>query len=409
MKILFVPLSENAIAHTIRSLNIAISAKSRGHTIMFAADKIVADVITSLGFDIFRYGFETSLSIGSDDYYLELRKYEIEAAQEFNPDIVVNDPLFAGYFIYQALGIPYINITNAALLPCYAGRYGYGPQKDARQDDNIYGCYYPEKIIFPRLQRTAKLLGIVPPKTYDQLLSSCTKIFIPSIQEFDPIRLDMPMANLCEYSGPLLMELFKQEDESLEKFMEENSRFAYITFGGSVFNADYYNLAIEAVIKKGYAAVVSLGSRTSLQQIDSAFVANEKVFITKYVPGQRVCAKAVFVVHSGGHETFMQCLSVEAPSITISYNIDQFNFAEAGESLGVSISMRKPPLSPSTPADFQTLISRSSLKTLEDCIVRIEKNYLSIKNLLRKFGQEVNIEGESSSLRIIKFLEQMFA
>lgn len=408
MKILFVPLSENSIAHTIRCIIVAQIARQRKHEILFAADRKVKDLIISFGFKIYQHGFSMKNCKNKKDYYYNLRKYEINAAKKFKADIVINDPLFAGYFINMALGTPFINICNSTLLPCYAGNYGYGPSKRSSRESNFFGYYYPKKNIFNNLKITAKKLGLEQPKKYDEFFLKSSKIFIPSFNFFDPIRQSDPIAKKCQYSGPLTTKLISKNSKKLEKFIEKNKKIIYVSFGGSVFDKNYYNIAILAALKRGYSVIVSLGPNIKFDIINKKLTENKNVYITKYVSGTYVSKMAKIIIHSGGHGTFLNCLQTCKPSITIPYNIDQSTFSETGKKLGISLNMAKTPRNNKKIENFKTNITNNSIKALEKKIAYTEKHYIEICKKIKKFSKLINSEkSKKSALLIIKFCEQL--
>lgn len=409
MKILFVPLSENAIAHTLRCISVAQIACQRKHEILFAADEKVKDLITSFGFKLYQKGFSIKNYKNSEEYYYNLRKYEINAAKNFKADIVINDPLFAGYFINKALGIPFINICNSTLLPCYAGDYGYGPNKKSSRKLNFFGYDYPKKFIFNNLKITASKLKLDQPKKYDDLFLESSQIFIPSFDFLDPVRQSDPIARKCQYSGPLTFQLVNKISRKLKEFIKKNKKIIYITFGGSVFNKDYYNVSILAALKKNYSVVVSLGPSIKLSAIHKQLTKNKKVYIAKYVPGLYVSKIAKIIIHSGGHGTFLHCFQTNTPSITVPYNIDQATFSETGKKLGVSLSISKIFNKTKKVENFKTKINIYSTKHLEDKIDYIEKHYSKFEKQLKKFLKYMNSKKtEKSALIIIKFCEQLF-
>lgn len=408
MKILFVPLSDSSIAHTIRCLSVAQIAHQRKHEILFAADKKVKDLILSFGFKIYQQGFSIKNNKNQKEYYYNLRKYEINAAKAFKADIIINDPLFAGYFIYKAIKTPFINICNSTLLPCYAGNYGYGPSKRPSRKLNFFGYYYPKKVIFNNLKITANKLGVEQPKKYDDLFLESSKIFIPSFNFLDPVIQSDPIAKKCQYSGSLTIEATNKITKNLKEFIKKNKKIIYISFGGSVFDKNYYNVSISATLEKEYSAIVSLGPNIQLNEIDKKLTKNKNVYIAKYVPGLYISKIAKIIIHSGGHGTFLHCLQAKKPSITMPYNIDQSTFSETGKKLGISLSFSKNLNKTKKIENFKIKINSSSVKDLKNKISYIEKHSLKFKKKLEKFSKRINSgKTKKSALSIIKFCEQL--
>lgn len=408
MKILFVPLSENSIAHTIRCISVAQEASKRKHEVLFAADKKVKDLIISFGFQIYKQGFSIKNYKNQEEYYYNLRKYEIDAAKNFKANVVINDPLFAGYFINMALGTPFVNICNSTLLPCYAGNYGFGPNKNSSRKLNFFGYSYPKKIIFRNLKITADKLKLRPPKKYDDFFLKSSKIFIPSFDFLDPIRQSDPIAKKCQYSGPLSAKLMNTISEKLKKFIKKNKKIIYVSFGGSVFDKNYYNIAIATAFKKKYSVIVSLGPNIKLNNIDKKIRKNKNVYIAKYVPGLYVSRAAKIIIHSGGHGTFLNCLQANKPSITMPYNIDQSTFSETGRKLGISLSMAGNLNKIKKLENFKININDSSSNLLENKINYIEKHYSEMNKILKKFSKYINPgKSKKSAISIIKFCEQL--
>ncbi len=399
------PLSENALAHTMRCMAVARAAEKRGHKTAFAADRKVADLIVRNGFELFEGGFESAKSLSDPEFYVELRRYEIRAAEKFAPDYVVNDPMFSGCFINQALGIPYVFLTNATLLPCYGGAYGVGPDAKASRMDNYFGYIYPRDVIFPRLKKTAKSLGIGFPESYDELFDKADKIFIPSVSLIDPVRAEDALAAKCVHIGSLAADMEAGHSQGLDDFVRENPLFIYISFGGSVGDAGYYNAAIASVLSAGYAAVVSLGPQVQRHWIDKPLAGDSRVYIAKYLPGLAVSKKAKMVIHSGGHGTLMHCLEAEVPSITVPNNIDQFTFSETARQQGCSLTYCDAS-GDIARADFRTVIDERSTAALSSLIAQIDRDYAGFKRSIGNVAAELNGDKpEKSAEIIVSFLE----
>jgi UDP:flavonoid glycosyltransferase YjiC (YdhE family) len=250
-------------------------------------------------------------------------------------------------------------------------------------------------------------MNIIPPKIYDDLFSFYSKIFIPSLVDIDPILNNDILSKRCKYVGPISMEMVNGNtvDGGLKKFILKYPNFIYITFGGSVFNVEYYISSIKAALKKGYAVIVTTGPHIDPDHIVNKFK-SDKIFIKKYLNGNYITKKAKIVIHSGGHGTLMQCVLAKTPSITISYNIDQFTFAETAKKIGLSIPLISPKNNIKKINEFETPTNKYTYKVIVERINFIEDNYDLFKNKINKLSTKTKrLLKKHGSREIIDFIE----
>lgn len=334
MRILFVPLSENSMAHVVRTLALAEEARKRGHNIMFTSTRSKTKFIQSYGFEVFRDGFLDFKNYEGDreSYYKDLRGYEIEAARKFQTDVVVNDPVIAGNFISYALDLPLVTVTNSVLLPDYSGTYGYSFTK--KKKHNFYGYEYPEKIMFNKIIKTFRDLDLHRiPSSYKDLYRN-QLIIIPSIPILDPIKSEKRrISSNIHYVGPIFLKDFENiqlNDIDLSK------EWLFINFGGSVLQKDTYITVVNALLKLKFNLFLAVGP-----EFDKNFLKtdNPRILVKKYLPGLECSKLSRLCINSGSHGTISQALYFSKPSICIPHNVDQATFAQRITEIGCGIDL----------------------------------------------------------------------
>lgn len=397
LKILFVPLSENAMAHVIRCASIAQEAKRRGHTVLFTSTKSKVALIESLGFKVYKSGFadfKNNHKKDLSDYYLHLRNYEIQAAKNFKPDVVVNDPVIAGNFISHALNLPLVSITNSVLLPDYSGSYGYSSiGKKLGEEYKFYGEKYPKKTMFPKIVETFKRLGISNiPSSYKELYKQ-QLILIPSIPILDPLvkKKDRVSQNI-HYVGPLFMNNF---EEIKLNDINLNRKWIFVNFGGSVLQKEIYKRTLEELVKSKFNILIATGPEFDVKDFN---LNNTKFIVKKYLPGLKCSRIAQICINSGSHGTITQALHYGKPSICIPHNVDQATFSQRLVELGCGIDLinhQKPTkdfnvwsrkvssLKENTICSALEKITEDESKYQNSC-AKVQKELLGYKNSVKK-------------------------
>lgn len=89
-------------------------------------------------------------------------------------------------------------------------------------------------------------------------------VVIPSIYELEPIN----PKDKYYYSGPLFWEGFENNfefDEEKIKEFKGDSKLIYLSFGGSIFNLDFYNHIFQVIGKIPYKFLVSTGNNFEIK------------------------------------------------------------------------------------------------------------------------------------------------
>lgn len=406
MKILFIPLSEGAMAHTVRCLVLAEEASRRGHEVFFACTKDKVQFIKDSGFSVYNNGYRkfSSRDISKVEYFAGLRGYEINAAQLFKPDVIVNDPVIAGFFASSFLNIPLVYVTNTTLLPEYGGIYGFSKSADKKNyNENYFGGQYPRNILFKSVCDVFDLLKIEKPKKYKDLFSRSLKI-IPSIKILDIVKSN---SNNINYVGPLFYSNFEKITPSLKKFVSKKDNLVFINFGGSVLDKKSYIKSLKAVIRLGYIVVVATGPNFSVKELreeTSSVYNSEKIFIAKYLPGIYLNSIARFSFNSGGHGVITQSLSQGCPMICFPHNVDQATYAQRIEELNCG----KNALSPKGIVNDLNYWSKKAEMLSEEDIMLVVKNFEKKYSLFKAGAMKVKKEfsvTENSASKAISLIE----
>lgn len=162
-------------------------------------------------------------------------------------------------------------------------------------------------------------------------------IIIPSIYELEPIH---PREKYI-YSGPLFWKGFEEKFDLDEKEIAKkakNRKIVYLSFGGSIFNIEFYRKILDVIGKLDYFFVVSTGPNIDLENLTCN---SENTVLYNFVPGLRMCRLADVIVNTGSHGTVMQSLTAGKPIICIPCNIDQSYFAYRVEELGIGLNINK--------------------------------------------------------------------
>lgn len=353
MKILFTPYSGGSIAHVIRSLAIADELKSRGHEILFTTTKVRKPFINQAGFEVYGAGHaevnlndEKDQSIGyfrkNRDLFLDWLSDELAAAQQFQPDIVVNSPSFFGSLIRHKYHIPYVTILNAQWLNHFRGLLGLGKSTEALPHVLLRNALRPvftrrfEELYLAEIREFYKTLdiGYVPSKRTD--LHSHNPILIPSVSVFEPLEPDT--RDDVHFIGPLFWRGFEDmEFDRRGMFHDPKRPLIYVSLGGSIFRRDvYHNLISLFIGQSEWNIIMSIGpnfKRTDFPPDTDHFKLYE------YVPGLRVAQLAELVVNTASHGTVMQALWHGKPLVTIPHNIDQGTIAARVHELGVGVNL----------------------------------------------------------------------
>lgn len=408
MKILFIPLSENALAHVVRCLVLAQEAERRGHLVLFACTKDKVQFIKNAGFLVYNNGYSPFSSVHKNrlEYFIGLRGYEIKAAKSFKPDVVVSDPVIAGFFASSISDTPLVYITNTTLLPEYGGVYGFSKsanKKDAKKD--YFGSEYPRNnlfegisTVFSELQHKRKL------EKYEDLFSGVLKI-IPSTRTLDLVK---KKSKDIKYVGPLFYSNFEKITPSLMTFVNKKTNLVFVNFGGSVLSKKSYANTLKVMISLGYTVAVATGPNFSVKELKktiASFFDPNKIFIAKYLPGLYLNSIAKFSFNSGGHGVVVQSLYQGCPMICLPHNVDQATYAQRIEEINCGKNLI-PPIHVTNNLNFWAKKSRSISKhQIVIAVKELEAKYVFFKKNALKMQKELNLKKNGSTQALI-FIEK---
>lgn len=355
MRVLFTPYGGGSIAHIIRSLAIADELKDRGHEILFTSPSTKRHFIEKAGYQVFGKGHEeVNLNDEEDqsikyfqknqDKFIDWLSNEIDAAQQFEPDIIVNSPSFFGPITHLKLDIPFVGIINAQWLSCFKGLLGISKSKNNFIDRFIRKIAQPiftkkfENVYLGEIRTFYTKLGITPLPYRRSDLYRFTPYIIPGVPEFEPIR--KPSANI-HYIGPLFWQGFEKEQFDPKKIFNNFSSkpFIYVSLGGSIYRKKSYQDLITALSNKtDWNIVLSLGPNFPRSEF---LTDTDHLKIIQYVPGLKVCQYANAIINTASHGTVMQALWHGKPVIALPHNIDQSTIANRIKELELGVNLNK--------------------------------------------------------------------
>lgn len=419
MKILFAPMASSSLAHMSRLFAIADEMIKRGHQITFTSTHDRKDFIKKSGYSVYK---RTYLPVNFNDpqdqslnYLKEKRKHfidwfdtEIEASTKLKADLVVTSPGFLGPHVTIKTGIPTLSVLNAPYLAQTTGVLGLSLTKKSLKNDLLKFFLNPifekkfTKLYLSEVLKMYEELGIEFLGKTKTDLYDCMDIVIPSIYEIEPI---YPKDKYF-YSGPLFWDGFENnyelDEEKIKKFKGDKN-LIYLSFGGSIFNLDFYNNIFDVIGRLPYKFIISTGNNFEIED----FKFNKKnTLIYKFVPGLKACKLSDIVINTGSHGTIMQALKNAKPLICIPCNIDQSFFSYRVEELGLGLNINKTNI-----LKFSQRESYYKLNpNLDNMIVRGIKELLrdpSYKLQALKFSVKIQRKGKASK-NIANYIEDKY-
>jgi UDP:flavonoid glycosyltransferase YjiC (YdhE family) len=409
MKILFTPYGGGSIAHTVRSLAVADELKRRGHSILFTAPTKKRALIEKAGYEVFGTGHpEVNLIdvyVQSIEYFHTHRKDflawlqdEIDAAESFKPDIIVNSPTFFGAHVAEKLGIPHITLINAQWLTEYKGILGLSFSHDHIHHRALRRLAQPifkrkfEKVYLKEIQSFYEELGIAKqPKTQHDLHKHYP-VIIPSIPEIEPVK--RKSRGDIHYVGPLVWQGFEQEDLDIPALYPsfDKKPFIYVSLGGSIFRKESYTSLINALLKKTeWNILFTLGPNFPREDFPAD---TDHLKIRNFAPGLKACEYADIIINTARHGTVMQALWHGKPVVGLPHNIDQATIASRLTELGAGTNLNKIKISDFTNREhyFKKATSVSPeliIKTTERALKnpKLRANAQKIRDLLRQYDR----------------------
>lgn len=359
MRILFTPYSGGSIAHIVRSLAIADELQARGHEILFTTTAGKKPFIEKAGFQVYGSGHaDVNLNDESDQsiqYFIDNEEKflnwlgdEVNAAKDFEPDVIINSPSFFGNIAGRKHNIPYISLINAQWLTEFKGLLGLGKSQNSLTHNLIRQIGKPiftkkfENIYLKEIRKYYKKLGVDFDAPTRSSLHIDNAAIVPGIPHFEPIEKNS-RKDIC-YVGPLFWNGFEKDDFHPSMYFTDTTKpLVYVSLGGSIFREKSYQDLINAFARQDkWNVVLSLGP--NFQR--NLFIKNYPHFvILPYVPGLKVCEHADVVVNTAGHGTVMQALWHGKPMITVPHNIDQGGISSRLEDLGLGVNLNKVGLS----------------------------------------------------------------
>lgn len=413
-------MSASSLAHMTRLFAIADEFKSRGNNVLFTSSEDRVDFIENAGFEVFH---ELYPPINFNDEYDQTLNYintnrehfkrwfsvEIQAANEFKPNVVVTSPGFLGPHVTFKTGIPTVAILNAPYLPESVGLLGI-----SLTNNNPYNLIF-RKLLKPIFAKgftklyLNEVLSIYKDLEIEFLGGSHQELYknmdiiIPSIYELEPVH----SLNRYFYSGPLFWQGFSKDfpiDKIGIKNRAKERKIIYLSFGGSVFNLDFYKRILNMVGKLPYYFIVSTGMNINRKEIEYN---SNNTEMYRFIDGLGACEVADLVINTGSHGTVMQALKYGKPLICVPCNIDQSYFAYRVEEMGVGLNINKTNILKFTKRESYYKLDVSINRKMEDSIKKIlsEKSFYQAA---QRISRLINIKGDASKI-ICDYIERTYA
>jgi UDP:flavonoid glycosyltransferase YjiC (YdhE family) len=387
MKVLFTPMAASSLAHMTRLFAIADEMKKRGHKVLFTSSSDRVSFINGHGYDVYHHTYspinfndpkDQSLNYIKDNRksFEEWFKIEIEAAQEFKPNVVITSPGFLGPHVTYKTGIPTVAILNAPYLAESVGILGLSLTKSNVKNIFLRSLLKPlfeKKFTNQYLHEVLEIYKVLEIDFFGdnrKALYEKMDIIIPSIYELEPIK---PKSSKY-YSGPLFWKGFEKKysvEEQEIKNLKKRRKLIYLSFGGSIFNKDFYNVILGIIGKLPYAFVVSTGPNVSIKEL---YYNKDNTLVYQFVPGLKMCEMADLLVNTGSHGTIMQALKFGKPIICMPCNIDQSYFAYRIEELGIGININKTSLTKFSERESYYKLNSKLPDELKEAIEKILTN-----------------------------------
>ncbi|MFN3475981.1 MAG: glycosyltransferase [Candidatus Methylomirabilales bacterium] len=336
--VLMLPFGD-ALAHTVRLLEVAEVLREHGHRVVFASDGRYLALVREAGFPVkalievdvewllrqTRRGL-LPISAGMVDRFV---REELALFEEIKPDIIVRDLAHATRISAEVAGLPLVSLLNA-----YQTRYALDPVFTLQEPREL-----PPDAVGPILQRdTVKPYNEVrqrfdlPPLADSLDLLTSDLNLLCDVPEYAPTaHLPKPFV----YVGPITWEGGGEVPAWLGH-LDPDRPTVYVTIGSSG-HRDLFQVAVEAFSGSAYQVLMTTGRpEEPLPSLPDNF------FATPFAPGSRLLARSDVVVCHGGNGTAYQALAQGVPIIAFPLLWDQRWNARRQAELGVGLTLQEP-------------------------------------------------------------------
>jgi UDP:flavonoid glycosyltransferase YjiC (YdhE family) len=345
-KVLFVAEAVT-LAHVGRSVRLASILHREGIEVELACDARYArfhgDVdfpvhpIRSIASEVFLEALAHGRPVFSTDTLKAYVAEDLALLKRSQPDIVVGDFRLSLSVSARVAGTPYVNVTNAYWSPYARPRFRMPSLPFARLigvklADEAFRIARPlafaaHAVPMNRVRRTYGL----PALGWDLRRIYCDGdlTLYADIPELIPI-FSNPQTH--RYVGPVLWSPPVQRPEWWNEATTQEAPI-YVSLGSSG-QAQLLPMVIEALAPLNRALIVATAGRSG------ELPRQAKLWVTDFVPGEAIAAKACAVVCNGGSPTTQQALLHGVPVVGIASNLDQFLNMDYIERFGAGTLVR---------------------------------------------------------------------
>lgn len=335
--VLMLPFGD-ALAHTVRLLEVAKILREHGHRVVFASDGRYLALVREAGFPVLplmevdvewllrqtRRGL-LPISAGMVDRFVQ---EELALFEEIKPDIIVRDLAHATRISAEVARLPLVSLLNA-----YQTRYALDPVFTLQEPQGL-----PPDAVGPILQRDTvkpynevrQRFGLPPLADSRDLLTSDLNLLC-DVPEYAPTA-DLP-ENFV-YVGPITWEEGGDVPAWLDH-LDPDRPTVYVTIGSSG-PRDLFQVAIKAFGGSVYQVLMTTSRlREPLPSLP------DNCFMATFAPGSRLLARSDVVVCHGGNGTAYQALAQGVPIIAFPLLWDQRWNARRQAELGVGLTLQE--------------------------------------------------------------------
>jgi len=275
------------------------------------------------GTDFWNLGHFYYLKGYSDYEYLKRSlNAKIRKVEKLNPDVIVTYWSWEGKIIGKILKKPVVSIIHSPLHPSGEG-FLWWRKKPSQLPD-----------VTPAFNRLLSCLNLPSiSKVEDLMVGDLT--LIPSIPEFDPLPPDATVT----YVGPLLWYPPLKIKPKYQKIIDEFASSSNPSIWVYASTSKYWqggNKIIKYVLKTfrntKFNVIISSGyNELNIEYINQRF---QNIKAVPYVPLNFI-KKCKFILHRGGHHTYMTSIALGVPSISFPPNAEWLSYAYRARELGI--------------------------------------------------------------------------
>lgn len=311
------------IAHICRSLAVAEELKLRGHTILFAIPDNLHKVFRNSTIQFIHIDTYMSPNVTLDSINFKNKKYiqkfidqEISLIRQFKPDCVITDFRFTAYASATICKTKLVALFVGNALPYGAILPVMGKPKILfKAIRNFLPTFYSLSV--KKYMHT--ILEIIHdnkiPISYSSLIENVTYI-VPEPAKYTPSSSKRIQPY---YVGPLQWHEFNQVLPSWFDSICPDGKTIYLTFGGTGLNKSLLINIAKQLVNEGYRVVVTTSSIANIKD----FPKLHNLFVTDYLPGDKISRKVDLTVCHGGYGTLIDSINAGVPVVSVPYNPDQ--------------------------------------------------------------------------------------